>query len=183
MERVALAVAGAFVLGALAGSVLGVGAGFVDGPHSDDSAKFDPPGASLSKSVGECDDFESDSGWVHDVAVGESFAVTLDATVVHDPSRSVTANVSRSATGPIRIDLRTTPADEARENGTEAETDAAADERTGCAATDLSLATSLPTDYEEFEVSVNGRTLRTVENDGTTADLHRLPTPINATEG
>lgn len=172
MERVVLAAAGAFLLGVLVGSVAGGGAGLVGDPGPGAPEGVDSPGASLSKSVGACGDVDPDSGWVHDVAVGESFAVTLDATVVHDRGRPVTANVSRSASGTFRIDLRT------QVHGSGASTD---DAGSTCTATHLTLGTNLPTDYEAFAVSVNGRTLLTVEYDGTTPDLHRLPNPINAT--
>ncbi|NHN58832.1 MULTISPECIES: hypothetical protein [Halorussus] len=171
-----LALVVAFVLGAIVGPVGGVGFGL---DESDDAREFDSPGLSLSKSVGACDDVDSEPGWVHDVAVGESFAVTLETTVVHDWNRTVTANVSRVSPGRFLIDLRTVPADSA--GAARRKANASAESTTDCAATDLSLGTSLPTDYEEFAVAVNGRPLVTVEYDGTVADLHRLPNPTNAT--
>ena len=173
----ALAVAVAFALGIVAGSAGGVGIGFGgnDGPD-----EFDSPGLSLSKSVGPCDEVDPGSGWVHDVAVGQSFAVTLEAIVVHDRNRTVTANVSRTSPGRFLVDLRTVPADRAE---TVRKTANASTESTpDCAATHLNLGTSLPIDYDEFTVAMNGHTLRAVEYDGTVADLHRLPNPINATE-
>ena len=173
----ALAIAVAFVFGVVLGSIGGIGIGIGD---TDEPRDFDSPGFSLSKSVGACGDVDPDSGWVHDVAVGESFAVTLEATVVHDWNRTVTANVGRVSPGRFLIDLRTVPADSAEAARKKA--NVSTESTSGCAATDLGLGTSLPTDYEEFTVAVNGRTLRTVEYDGTVADLHRLPNPINATE-
>jgi hypothetical protein len=91
----------------------------------------------------------------------------------------VTANVSRSVPGKYVIDLRTVSSDRADVSPKTA--NASADSAPDCAATRLGLATNLPPDYEEFTVSVNGRTLRTVENDGTVADLHGLPNPIHST--
>lgn len=178
MEKrvLAVAVAVAFLLGVFVGAVGGVETDFLG--ESRDSSAFESPGLSLTKSFESCDDLDSDSGWVHDVAVGESFAVTLEATVVHDSNHTVTANVGRESRGIYHVDLRTVSGD-----GTAPRTkaDAAEEPAGGCTATHLTLGTSLPTDYSEFAVTMNGRTVRTVEYDGTTADLHRLPNPINAT--
>ncbi len=112
----------------------------------------------------------SGGGWVHEVAAGTSYAVTLNATVVHDRGEAVAANVSRTAPGGYAIDLRTVPA-----------TDDAKSPSGDCrVATRVELGASLPTDYREFRVTANGRTLLTVERDDTTADLYRLPHPVNA---
>jgi hypothetical protein len=43
------------------------------------------------------------------------------------------------------------------------------------------VSAGLPTDYRSFEVTIDGRTLLTVENEDTTADRYQLPNPINAT--
>jgi hypothetical protein len=75
-------VVGAFLLGVAVESVGGFGIGV--GGHADDPRDFESPGFTVAKGTGPCDGPESDSGWVHDVAVGESFAVTLEAVVVHD---------------------------------------------------------------------------------------------------
>lgn len=167
----------AFLLGVFVGFVGGIGTSYFS--SSDDSSAFESPGLSLTKSVGACDEIDSNSGWVHEVAVGESFAVTLDATVVHDSNRTVTANVSRETQQLYRIDLQTVSNEEPTDARKKATTTQESVER--CAATHLTLGTSLPTDYSEFVVTMNGRTLQTVEYDGTTADLYRLPNPINAT--
>lgn len=54
--------------------------------------------------------------------------------------------------------------------------------REGCrVATHVRLGTGLPTDYRQFDVTVNGRLLLTVENEDTTGDLYQLPNPVNAT--
>ncbi|UPV74044.1 hypothetical protein M0R89_16080 [Halorussus limi] len=172
-----LAVATAFVLGTVVGSAGGLGLR-VGGDT--DTSDFESPGFSLSKATGSCDGIDSDSGWVHDVAVGESFAVTLEATVVHDRNRTVTANVTHVAPGNYVVDLRTVPSD--RADARRKKANASAGSVPDCASTRLSLGTSLPTDYEQFTVAMNGRTIRTVEYDGTVADLHRLPNPINATD-
>lgn len=177
MEKLVPAVAVAFALGLVVGGVGGIGYG---GAFTPTDAGPDPesPPYSLSTSGGTCLEPRPHAGWVHEVAVGDSFAVTLNATVVHDRGRTVAANVSRVMPGAYRIDLRTVTDDRGLANESR-EKSPPADCRV---ATDLRLGASLPTDYRQFEVTVNGRTILAVENEDTTADLYQLPNPINATE-
>jgi hypothetical protein len=176
MENLDRAVAVAFAVGLVVGAVGGVG--YAGGPAPTDAGP-DPesPGYSVSKSTG-CLDVRPHAGWVHEVAVGDSFAVTLNATVVHERGQTVGANVSRVAPGSYRIDLRTVP-----ETEETTESRAKTPPEDCPVATDLRLGTSLPTDYREFTVSVDGRTLLTVENEGTVGELFQLPNPVNATSG
>jgi hypothetical protein len=175
MTRPSSAVVAAFVLGLVAGAVGGLGFG---GQFASTDAGPDPgsPSYSLSSSGPDCLDVRPHAGWVHEVAVGDSFAVTLNATVVHDRGQRVSASVNRVTPGAYRIDLRTVP--ETTRTSDAGEQKSAPE---GCrVATDLRLGASLPTDYREFEVAVNGRTLLTVENEDTAADLYQLPNPVNA---
>ncbi|WP_135854662.1 hypothetical protein [Halorussus salinus] len=179
MEKFTTAVAAAFVVGTAVGAVAWAGFGAPLGQADAGSTPGpDPesPPVSVSKSGGSCLDTRAHAGWVHEVAVGHSFAVTLNATVVHERGRTVDATVTRVTPGAYRIDLRTVP-EETRSDEPE---DKSPPE--DCrAATDLRVSASLPTDYRSFEVTIDGRTLRTVENEDTTADLYQLPNPINAT--
>ncbi|MFC4450334.1 hypothetical protein [Halorussus aquaticus] len=176
MEKFTTAVAGAFVLGLVAGAIGWAGFGAPVGT-ADSGPDAESPGYSLSTSGPDCLDVRPHGGWVHEVAVGESFAVTLNATVVHDPGRTVSANVSRTTPGTYRIALETVA------DGREVSKAAANDSRReGCrVATHVRLGTGLPTDYRQFDVTVNGHLLLTVENEDTTGDLYQLPNPVNAT--
>ena len=163
-----------FLCGVIVGGVGGLGSGLL---AADEAPRdFDSPPLSLSKSSGSCADPKPHSGWVHDVAVGRSFAVTLNATVTHGPNETVTANVSSVAPGYFRIDLRTVPSDRSDAEKQKA-SDATAESE--CVGTQLRLGTNLPSDYAQYEVAVDGRTLKVVEYDGTVADLHQLPNPID----
>ena len=177
MKRLAVAVIGAFVLGFVVGAVGGIGLGGELG-STDSGPNPDAPPYSVSKSGGNCLDVRPHSGWVHEVAVGDSFAVTLNATVVHARGQTVSANVSRLTTGVYRIDLRTV-SEETRTSDNGRTKSPPADCRV---ATDLRLATSLPTDYRQFEVTLDGQTVLTVENEDTAPDLYQLPNPMNATD-
>lgn len=175
MAELSRAVAVAFALGLIVGAVGGVSFTGESSP-SDPGPDPESPPYSLSTSSG-CLNVRPHAGWVHEVAAGDSFAVTLNATVVHERSRTVVANVSRLAPGSYRIDLRTVADDRDSPNGIQKSPP------DDCqVATDLTLGASLPTDYQEFEVTVDGRTILTVENEATTGELYQLPNPINATD-
>lgn len=175
------ALALAFAVGVAVGTA-GVGFGTLsDADTATDAPRdFESPGFSLAKSLGSCGDGHAHGGWIHDVAVGETFALTLNATVVHEWNESVTANVTRTSPGVFRIDLRTGPGNRVAERAREKNVTRSPPD---CASTTLDLATNLPTDYRRFTVSLDGRDLRTVENDGTGASLTQLPNLIDATAG
>ncbi len=180
MRKFTTAVAAAFALGILVGAVgwAGFGAplGQVDAGSNSGPDPESPP-VSVSTSGSGCLETRAHAGWVHEVAVGHSFAVTLNATVVHERGQTVDATVTQVTPGAYRIDLRTV-AEETRTSG-ESESKSSPD---GCrAGTDLRVGASLPTDYRSFEATIDGRTLLTVDNEDTTADLYQLPNPINAT--
>lgn len=167
MEKLVPAVALAFALGVLLGAV---GPGVLAGPPSNGS---DGVPMTLSSSGPGC--FEGptpNAGWVHEVAAGESYAVTLNATVLHDRGTEVRPNVSEWSPRRFRLDFRTV-SDEGEDPK---------EPQGRCrVATEFRLGLSLPTDYERLDIAVNGRTVRTVEREDTTADLYRLPNPVNAT--
>ncbi|WP_276301379.1 hypothetical protein [Halorussus lipolyticus] len=180
MERLTSTVVAAFLLGLVVGAVGGFAfggqLGLLDPGPTNSGPNPESPPYSLSKSGG-CLDVRPHAGWVHEVAVGDSFAVTLNATVVHDRGATVSTNVSRVAPGAYRIDLRTVSSEtvESDANRTKSPPE-------DCrVATDLRLGASLPTDYREVEVALDGRTLLTVENEDTAPDLYQLPNPVNAT--
>lgn len=176
MKRLVPAVALAFVLGVLVGGVGGVGgvgvfdSGILDNDSSDESASDAIPLVWGTGGPGCFDAPTPNAGWVHEVAAGESYAVTLNATVVHERGERVEPNATEWADGRYRLDLRTVP-DDGRAKTPE-----------NCrAASSLRIGMSLPTDYERLEIAVNGRTLRTIERENTVADLYQLPNPIDAT--
>ena len=172
MKDVVPVVVAALVVGFAVGAI---GSDVVSGPADSGPDPASPP-LSLSWASVSCGERTPHAGWVHEVAVGKSFAVTLNGTVVHEPGRTVTANVSRITSRTYRIDLRTVPADRSTETKGRGTT-------TGdCTATKVDLGTSLPTDFERFHVTVNGRTILSVENEDTVGELYRLPNPINATD-
>lgn len=163
-----------FLLGMVVGGAGGIGSGLVSSASDDSPRDFDSPPLSLSSASSSCGETRANSGWVHDVAVGKSFAVTLNATVQHAPTETVSVNVSKISSERFRIDLQTVPSD--RSEAAQQKMNETTSSR--CAGTELRLATSLPTDYESFEITIDGRTIRTVEYDGTGADLHQLPNPV-----
>lgn len=152
MKKLVPALVVAFTLGLVVGR-FGYGGAL---PSTESGPDPESPPYSLSTSGGDCLEPRSHARWVHEVAVGDSFAVSLNATVVHGRNRTVTTNVSRVAPGTYRIDLRTVLA------GTEATSDEMREVSSSedCVlATDLRLGASPPTDYRQLEVAVNGRGL------------------------
>ncbi|WP_137287603.1 hypothetical protein [Halorussus salinisoli] len=176
MRNFITAIVAAFAFGLVVGAIGWAGFGSPVG-QADPGPDPESPPFSVSESGGTCLETRAHAGWAHEVAVGHSFAVTLNATVVQDRGQTVSANVSRTAPETYRIDLETAP-DETETSDEGKRKSAPEDCRV---ATDVRLATSLPTEYQEFEVAVNGRTLRTIENRDTTGNLYQLPNPINAT--
>ena len=180
MQDFATAVAAAFVVGIAVGAVGWAGFGAPLG-QADAGSNLGPdpesPPVSVGTSGSGCLDTRANAGWVHEVAVGHSFAVTLNATVVHERGRTVDATVTQVTPGAYRIDRRTV-AEETRTS----DADRTKSPPDGCrVGTDLQVSAGLPTDYRSFEVTIDGRTLLTVENEDTAADRYQLPNPINAT--
>lgn len=166
-----LSIAMAFLAGVLAGGVLvtavpGLSGGPVEMPPDPDS----PPTSTYS--VGpSCYDgpVKPGSGWVHEGATGNAYAVTLNATVVHHAGTEIRAGVTRRSANEYELALRTVAVTPERSLDCER------------VRTTFGMGTSLPTSYEVFVVTVDGRELLRAERTDTTADLYRLPNPVNAT--
>jgi hypothetical protein len=155
------------LFGFLAGTVLTADATTPDATD----APGDSPPLSFSRAGPSClDSLESDAGWVHVVASGQRWSVTLNATVVHPPGSTVNVNVTKQQTGNYEIALRTVEA-----------ADGKTQSRNCRYASRLSLATGL--DSPEFSVTLDGRLVREVDQDETVANLYPLPNPVNVTAG
>lgn len=166
-----LSIAMAFIAGVLAGAVLLTAVpGFTGGPVDMGPDPDDPP-TSVSMGGPSCYDGEvnPNSGWVHEVAVGTSYAVTLNATVVHDAGTEVETTVHRRGESEYEIALRTVERTPERAQGCER------------VRTTLGMGVSLPTSYERLVVTVDGRELVNARRTDTTADLYPLPNPVDAT--
>jgi hypothetical protein len=162
------------VLGLLIGLLLGslVGTSALSGvgtADSDDELDSTPPW-SLSSSSGLClDDPRSNAGWTHVMANGETWAVTLNATIVHPRGTEVTTDVSLRPDDTYEISFETADRTETKSDG-----------EPGCRAVttvELGAALSAP----RFVVTVNGETVHSVEQEETVGRLYQLPNPINAT--
>ena len=166
-----LSIAMAFLAGVLAGAVLLTAvSGLAGGPVERGPDPDNPPMYTASAGP-SCFDggVNPNAGWVHEVAAGTSYSVTLNATVVHDAGTEVRASVERRAGEGYELALRTV---------------AVTPERTlDCerVRTRFEMGTSLPTSYERLVVTLDGRELVNAERTDTTADLYPLPNPVNAT--
>ncbi|MFB6179676.1 MAG: hypothetical protein ABEI77_08135 [Halorientalis sp.] len=160
----------ALLYGLVVGLVIGaVGGATFAGPnqvHLDNSTLP----TSVSSASSTCyDGPRKNAGWVHVVAGGRRWTTTLNATVVHPQGTDVRVNVSQRPTGTYEIALETVPHTSEKPLQNES-----------CqAATTLNVATALPKPH--FVVTMNGRVIREVDQDETTANLYPLPNPINAT--
>jgi hypothetical protein len=168
----------AFLAGVLAGAVVvsvfpGVlGLGGSVGPTDTGPDPENPP-FSTQAGTGCYDgpgDYSQNAGWVHEVAAGTSYAVTLNATVLHPAGTSVEGDVVRRRPGEYELAIRTVTSTDAPDRGCE------------LLDTSFGMGVSLPTDYESFVVTIDGESIRRVENGATTtAELYPLPNPVNAT--
>jgi hypothetical protein len=166
-----LSIAMAFLAGVLAGAVLLTAVpGLAGGPVETAPDPDNPPTSTYSGGP-SCFDGEvnPNAGWVHEVAAGTSYAVTLNATVVHDAGTEVRASVERRSGNEYELALRTVAVTPERSLDCER------------VRTTFGMGTSLPTSHERFVVTVDGRELVRARRTDTTADLYRLPNPVNAT--
>lgn len=166
-----LSIALAFLAGVLAGSVLLTAVpGLVGGPAERGPDPDDPP-FSTSSAGPSCHDGQANpnAGWVHEVATGADYTVTMNATLVHDAGTEVTFDVVPRPGDEYELALRTV-------EGTP-------DESLDCEVvrTRFTAGISLPTSYERLVVTANGRELVRATREDTTADLYPLPNPVNAT--
>lgn len=162
----------AFFAGLLAGAVILTAMPGLTGSPGETGP--DPENPPFSTSSGGPSCFQSgvnpNTGWVHEVAVGDSYAVTLNATIVHEAGTEVRADVVPRSDNGYELALRTV-------SGT-------SDHSFECeqVRTTFSMGASLPTSYQRLLVTMNGRELVGVTREDTTADLYPLPNPLNATE-
>jgi hypothetical protein len=168
-----LSIALAFLAGALAGAVVLTAAPGLLGSPTVATAPPDPddPPTSVTTVGPSCydGDVNPNAGWVHEVASGESYPVTLNATVVHDAGTEVRASVVPRSGNGYELALRTV------EHTPERALDC---DRVH---TRLDMAVSLPTSYERLVVRMDSRELVSATREDTTADLYPLPNPIDAT--
>jgi len=166
-----LSVGMAFLAGVLAGAVLMIAVpGLAGGPAEMGPDPENPP---FTTSSGGPDCFDGEvnpnAGWVHEVAAGDSYAVTLNATIVHDTGTEIRADVVPRSDNRYELSLRTVSETPARSVPCER------------VRTKFALATSLPTSYRELSVTMNGRELVRATREDTTGDLYPLPNPVNVT--
>jgi hypothetical protein len=166
-----LSIGMAFLAGVLVGGVVltafPLGGPAETGPDPDNvpqTASFAGPSC-----VEDTVEVNPNGGWVHEVAAGTSYAVTLNATVVHDAGTELNVRVAR--VGETDTYALTVDAVDGESPPDECET----------VRTRLEVGASLPTSYERLEIRAGGETLVDAERDDTTADLYPLPNPINVT--
>jgi hypothetical protein len=173
-----LSVGMAFLAGVLAGAVLLTsfpGLAGLGGPSAPTDPGPDPDNPGYSTHAGRgCYEGEGDlnpnAGWVHEVASGSSYSVTLNATVLHDSGTEVRGSVDHRGNGEYELEIRTVEDTEA------------VDRDCATLETTFGMGVALPTNYESFVVTVNDERVRRVENTAaTTADLYPLPNPVNTT--
>lgn len=154
-------------VGALVGAAAAGGA-FTPSPGADVNERGPP--TSVAKGGPDCyDGANDDGGRTHVVANGRTWAVTLNATVAHPTGTEGAVNVSLQPTGRYEIALTTVDAAGGRKSP-----------GSGCRAeTTVNVATALQ--RPAFDVTVDGRTARSVDQDETVATLYPLPDPVNAT--
>jgi hypothetical protein len=166
-----LSVGMAFLAGVLAGAVLVTAVpGLVGAPVETGPDPENPPFTTSSGGPSCFDDeVAPNAGWVHEVAVGDSYAVTLNATVVHDAGTEVQATVIPRSNNEYELALRTVSVTPERSFDCDR------------VRTTFAMAASLPTSYQQLVVTMNGRELVRATRDDTTGDLYPLPNPLNAT--
>lgn len=149
------------LIGVVAGSILTAGS------HTQAADDSSPP-TSYSSSGSTCYDGPRDhAGWLHVVATGETWTTTLNATVVHPRGTEVDVDVFRRSTGTYEIAIRTSNTTQEKPLPEDCQ-----------AATTVNVATALA--EPSVSVTVDGRTVRTVDQDETGAILYPLPNPIEA---
>jgi hypothetical protein len=157
--------------GVIVGLVVGGPAGAVlaPGPLTSPSPDNQPSGT-YSASSGCYDGGQENNGWLYVAANGKTWAVSLNATILHPRDTEIEFNISQQPTDTYEIALTT--------NETATEQSRSSDD---CRmATTVNIATGLAEPV--FDISVNGRIVRSIDQDETAANLYYLPNPLNATE-
>lgn len=157
--------------GLFGGLIIGgaVGAVLAPGPLVS-SAPDDQPSGTYSASSGCYDGGQENTGWLYVAANGKTWMVSFNSTIIHPPGTEIDLNVFQRPTGMSEIALTT--------NATATEQSRSNDD---CRmATTVNVATGLSEPV--FDISVNGRIVRSIDQDETAANLYFLPNPLNATE-
>jgi len=133
---------------------------------SDD--RFADASWSSYQSSGCIGDASPNAGWLYWGANGERYAVAFNASLAG--TSRVNASLDHTLTGVYTLTLTPT--------GGEAKPSASSSD---CEQTaDLGVSAAVPSDFREFRVVYDGRTLAVARNDGeTTGELVDLPTPVN----
>lgn len=133
-------------------------------------------GLAISSSGPKCLHREDDiqSGWVHTVADGETYDMTFDVRISHGQGEEVEADlttVSNSTEYVLGFAIEKQPEESSEQKQPISESDCDPGTR-------LKGGGNIPDDFEMLRVSVNDRTLTTIEREGTFGTLHPLPDPI-----
>jgi hypothetical protein len=136
----------------------------------------DALGLALAKSgpgsLAESD--EVHSGWVHVVAHGETYDVTFDVRVCHRRGEVVTIDLGHAIGGEYVLAIATGEATDTRKTTSDPDTGSGCD-----FGTRIKGGGRLPNDFETLRVTADGRTIQTVENEGTVPILRPLPDPVD----
>lgn len=148
--------------------------GFQDAEPPHDSA--DTLGLAIAKSGPSCLSTTEDahSGWVHTVANGRTYAVTFDIRVSHARGGAVTMDLtSTPLPGEYILAIMTANQGEDTRKPIVPPNDPDCD-----VGTRVIGGGSVPLNFETLRVTMNGKTIQTVEREGTFPKLTPLPNPI-----
>lgn len=114
------------------------------------------------------DETQTNSGWLHVMANGESWAITLETTILHPKDEVVEFEITERPTGTYEIAFVTVESDSTTKRS----------DKECRTATTFTVATSL--ERPDFDVTFDGRTIHSVNQDDTMPELYQLPHPLNA---
>jgi hypothetical protein len=166
-----LSVGMAFLAGILAGVVIATAVpGLSGGPVETGPDPENPP-FTTSSGGPSCFGGEVNpaAGWLHEVAVGDAYALSLNVSVLHEPGTELRGTVTPRRGNEYELALQTVSVTPERSFECDR------------VRTTFEMAVSLPTSYQRVRVTMNGRELVEATRDDTTADLYPLSNPLNAT--
>lgn len=117
---------------------------------------------------------DTHSGWVHTVAHGETYDMTFDVRISHSPGKKVNVNLTTTPLSSEYV-LEFTIEDQTEESTERKQPISDSDCDIGAR---LQGGGSIPSDFKMLRVTVNDKTLKIIERNGTFAALHPLPDPI-----
>lgn len=159
---------------ASAGCVSGLLRSGEDGPTENQEEDRRPLTLAKGSPGSLADSDEVHSGWVHVVAHGETYDLTFDVRSCHEPGREVTIDLHGIPGGEYDLGFATTEASKTGATTTEADADS------DCAfGTRINGSGTLPLEFEKLRITADGRTVQTVEKEGTMAVMRPLPDPID----